>query len=226
MKIKFLGTGAADWDIERDCASPEYRRNSSALIDNCLLIDPGRCVPEAMRKFGDDPKAVKWIINTHSHSDHFCLETVELLKNNGAEFIEFKDGEKKKIGCYEISSFAANHGTCRGALHFIIDNGSKRLFYGLDGAWLLWDEIEAIRSKKIDLAVLDATIGEVEGDYRIFEHNNLRMVREIKLSLEEHCDRFIISHMAKTLHTGHKELSALMAKSDIKTAFDGLELEF
>ena len=41
MRLIFLGTGAADWPLERipDCG--EYRRLSAAVIDGTLLIDPG-----------------------------------------------------------------------------------------------------------------------------------------------------------------------------------------
>jgi len=41
MKITFLGTGAADWPLQREEKMKEFRRLSSALIDGVLLIDPG-----------------------------------------------------------------------------------------------------------------------------------------------------------------------------------------
>ena len=53
MKLTFLGTGAADWNINSYDAMPFFRRNSSALIDGTLLIDPGPHVfhfAEKMRK--------------------------------------------------------------------------------------------------------------------------------------------------------------------------------
>jgi len=48
MKITFLGTGAADWPLERPSEYTEFRRLSSALIDETLLIDPGPQVPAAL----------------------------------------------------------------------------------------------------------------------------------------------------------------------------------
>lgn len=226
MKIRFLGTSAADANRTEDVSSRDYRRNASALIDGCLLIDPGPRVPEAMRLFGIDPAAVRFVINTHDHSDHFCADTLAMLEAAGAQFVPFQAGESRVIGKYTVSAYAANHGTAQSAVHFIVDDGVSRLFYGLDGAWLLWDEIQAIRTKRVQLAVLDATIGEAEGDYRVFEHNNLRMVREMRLSLAPHCDRFVISHMAQSLHTSHAELCACMAQDGIDVAFDGMEIEF
>lgn len=224
MKLLFLGTGAADWDIKSSVEEDGFRRFTSTLVDDCLLIDPGPCVLEALDTFGADKNKIKYIINTHNHSDHYDIETIENLMQCSAEFIPFSSGEEKEVGKYKISAFTANHGTCDAAVHFIIDDGNKKLFYGLDSAWLLYEEVQAIIKNHIDLPVLDATIGEVPGDYRIFEHNNLNMVREIKLTLGKSVDRFIISHMARTLHTDHKTLSDLMAKDGIDVAYDGLEL--
>jgi hypothetical protein len=73
--------------------------------------------------------------------------------------------------------------------------------------------------------VLDATIGEVPGDFRIFEHNDLNMVREMKATLEKYVGRFVISHMARTLHASHKQLSLSVGKDGIEAAYDGFETE-
>lgn len=220
MKLQFLGTGAADWEISGERNS-EYRRFSSALIDDVLLIDPGPFVPEAFKTFGIDPSKIKYIINTHRHGDHYNEEVVADLVRSGAEFIDFADGETKNAGKYTIEAVAGNHGTIY-TNHFFIDDGEKRLFYALDGSWLLISEVRAIQRKHVDLAILDGTIGDVVGDYRIFEHCNLRMVEEMKSSIKQYVDRFMISHMARTLHTDHKTLVARMEKSGIEVAFDGL----
>lgn len=225
MKVLFLGTGAADWDISAPERPEGFRRFSSALIDGELLIDPGPCVFEAAAAFGVDTAAIKYIINTHSHADHYCQETVDRLTASGAEFIRMAAGDKLNLGRYNITALPASHGTAAEAVHFLISDGESSVLYALDGAWLTYAEVSAIRSTHTKLAVLDATIGDIKGDYRIFEHNNLAMVEEIKASLEAYIDRFIISHMAKTLHTDHKTLVNRMAKSGIEVAYDGLEVE-
>ena len=86
----------------------------------------------------------------------------------------------------------------------------------------MYEEVTAIKEKNIDYAVLDATVGDVPGDYRIFEHNNLNMVIEMKESLQKYVKRFCISHMARTLHSSHENLVKRMKSSDIEVAFDGL----
>ena len=63
MKITFLGTGAADWPAEKTENLTEFRRFSSALIDDILLIDPGPQVSGALNEYGKKPENIKYIIN-------------------------------------------------------------------------------------------------------------------------------------------------------------------
>lgn len=228
MKIRFLGTGAADWDISKPLTIKNFRRFSAAVIDDCLLIDPGPCVYEFSDTFGYPLDNIKYVINTHRHGDHYSEDTVNRLVAAGAEFLELKSGDTVNIGCYSISAYAANHSTCADAVHFIISSTTdgKSIFYGLDGAWLLYDEVAAIKKLKPDIAVLDATIGDINGDYRIFEHNNLRMILEMQKSLSPFIKTFIISHMARTLHDRHEILEKRMSEYGIITAYDNLEFIF
>ncbi len=225
MKIKFLGTGAADWPIEKPLGAAEFRRLSSAVIDGNLLIDPGPQVIDALREYENGISEIKYIINTHRHSDHYDENTVKTLTAAGAEFVDFKEGDRKVLGKYTVTAYHGNHGTCEGTVHFMISDGEKTLFYGLDGAWLGLDEFEAIKKFKPSVAVLDATVGFIDGDYRIFEHNNLNMVLEMQKTLKPYIGKICISHMAKTLHTDHKTLSDEMLKYGITAAYDGFELE-
>lgn len=225
MKLRFLGTGAADWTLEVTDAKGNHRYFSSAVVNDDLLIDPGPHIFLAAEKFGIDLSKVKYIINTHPHSDHLNSESLDKMKALGAEFVSFAAGDIKHVGEYTIEATPANHGTVVGGVHFLISDGSRRLFYGLDSAWLLYPEIVAIKKEKVDLAVLDATIGDVPGDYRIFEHNNLNMVEEMKKTLDPYIDRFMISHMAYTLHTDQESLVERMKPSGIEVAFDGMETE-
>ncbi len=226
MKILFLGTGAADWPQKREEGMAEFRRLSSAIIDRSLLIDPGPQVIDALEEQGIALGDVKYIINTHPHGDHYNENTRKTLEENGAVFVDMCDGDEKQLGKYTVYAYGGNHSTVNKVVHFIVTDGNSALFYGLDGAWLMYNEVAGIMAHKPSLAVLDATIGDIDGDYRIFEHNNLNMVLEMKKTLKPYVGKFCISHMARTLHTDHKTLSDRMAKEDVITACDGLELEF
>lgn len=220
MEILFLGTGAADYTGNEK----EFRRNCAALIDDMILIDPNSYVLDAIKEFKVDISKIKYILNTHKHSDHYNEDTLNYLVSQGAAFIETKPNDVITLGEYRILALRGNHTvpTC----HFIIEHGEKRMFYGLDGGWLLYEEIDAIWKKGVDLAVFDATIGFVEGDYRIFEHTSLNMILEMKKSINTAIKKYVISHMAYTLHTDHATLEAEMKKHDIITAYDGLSIQF
>jgi len=225
MKILFLGTGAADWPAVKPDGCAEFRRLSSALIDGELLIDPGPGVPAALAEFGVDPRRIRFVINTHRHGDHFCPETVEYLSAYGAQFIDLRPGDIRLLDHLTVEALPANHATCPdpAPVHFMIE-GDKTIFYGLDGAWLLYPEVAAIKEKRPDLAVLDGTSGNDDGDFRLYEHNNLSMVRILRRNLAPYVGCFCISHMARTLHTDHATLAAEMAAEGILTAYDGFEI--
>ena len=141
MKILFLGTGAADWQKEK--MSGEHRRNASLLIDDILLIDPGPGVLDAAKEFSVDLSKIRYVLCTHTHADHFNASTLKELQKYGAVFITVPQGEVKRTGDYKVHALKANHSI--DATHYIISRGRKRIFYGLDGAWLLYDEVQAIK---------------------------------------------------------------------------------
>ncbi len=220
MKIFFLGTGAADWPTVSE-NNPEIRRLSSVLIDDELLIDPGPCVPEALKTFKCDISKIKYIINTHPHSDHYNADTVKLLEKSGGEFIAFKDGEKKQVGKYTVEAFRGNHST--ETVHFFICDGEKTVFYGLDGSWLMPDEFYGLVNKNVDLAILDATLGDSVGDIRIIEHNDLGMVSEIKSMLSKYVKRFAVTHLARQFYPNMNKSEEIAEKYGIEIAYDGYE---
>lgn len=226
MKLQFLGTGAADWDINNPRNDIDFRRFSSLLVDDTLLIDPGPCIFEFEKTFGYDNllSGVKDIINTHKHADHFNADN--LSKLNGT-FHEFEPWEKMELTDHIVYSYPSHHGTAKNPKHYVIESKAdgKRFFYGCDGAWMLYDVYRALITQKLDLMIFDATIGDIKGDYRIFEHNNLVMVEQMCDTFRTVCSRFIISHMARTLHTDHETLVKRMAGSGIEVAYDNFITE-
>lgn len=225
MELLFLGTGAADWQPDVKDGAGYHRRFSSCLVDGSLLIDPGPHVPDALAEYGIDPHAIRYVLVTHPHRDHLSRTALQLLTDAGAVLIDPRGTDCVKAGKYTVRAYAANHATAKGAVHYLIDDGEKRLYYALDGAWLTYPEYRAIRDGGVSLAVLDATVGDVRGDWRIFEHNNLAMVEEMVHTLRPHVGRFVISHMAYTLHTDHPTLVARMAPLGITVAYDGFKTE-
>lgn len=224
MEVLFLGTGAADWPAEASaCEGTTFRRFSSLLIDGQLLIDPGPRVPDALETFRVDASAIRYVLNTHPHADHYCEAVMESLQDKGAQFIPLQAGDTVCLGGYTVQAFRANHAIK--TVHLLITDGRSRLYYALDGAWLQYEEAQLLRTAPVDLLVLDGTVGWQEDDPRVFEHNNLRMVVDMKRSLQPYVGRFFITHMAYTLHGDHEELVEQMKPYGIDVACDGLQLK-
>ena len=83
---------------------------------------------------------------------------------------------------------------------------------------------------KLDVIVWDGTIGDQPGDYRIFEHNSIPMIRLMNQTLRANgvyrdSTRIILSHLARTLHPEHRELTGILGIEGLEPAHDGMLLE-
>ena len=86
---------------------------------------------------------------------------------------------------WAVTALPANHvGAIRGetCVHFLVRAPGASILYALDGAWMTAAARDAIGSEPLDLIVWDATM-ESPGDWRIFSHNDLSMVRTVSARL-------------------------------------------
>ena len=155
LKIRFLGTGAADWDEKP--YEGYHRNHSSILIDNHLLID-FNAMAASMLPDGVHPKTIFY---THSHSDHFNakdaldlgIERVFLSKTWMAhatgkfEKAASETGNKMpriigidalrpyKVDGITFTALPANHGTSipgEQTLIYLLEKGRARVLYATD----------------------------------------------------------------------------------------------
>lgn len=252
--ILFLGTGAADWDINE---KNSFTRRFSASLVNCeLLID---CNPHIFH-FAESVNnkelfdTVTDILITHNHGDHFSRDAVRRIADShkirvgcggniasligehpNIEFTVLQPYKAVTVGKYQVLPVLANHDVvidgdaC--AFHYIITTpDNKTLFYGLDGAWLLRPTWQEMLKRKFDLMIFDCTVGD-SNDWRLFEHNTIPMLRvmleEIKnKELLNEGGKLVASHLARTLHAPLEETVKILEKIDMITAYDGMKISF
>ena len=275
MKLTFLGTGAADWDINAYTPDAGFRRFSSALVNDDLLIDPGPHIFHFARCAGkpDMFENVKNIIVTHTHSDHFCPDTVKKLCSgrnvrlwgdracmkkltasigeSAAAEIDFMSipvsRDPYKIGGYNIWSLESNH---QGDYWdeftrlYVIEGidpkdpslpddvicpaDVRMLYYGCDSAWIPTRSWNVIKNMPLNAMVMELTCGTAApNDWRIFEHNTLEMLELMLKTFRKYNYfspevKFYTSHMARTLHSSHDELTELLKPMGVTPAFDGM----
>jgi adenosylcobinamide kinase/adenosylcobinamide-phosphate guanylyltransferase len=254
MQLQLLGTGARDGQ-EYDPQDKETRGNASALFDEKILIDCGPAIPFAFEHYGTNIEKITDILLTHSHMDHcdfdslrylinkriskepICLwASVELIKqvktlNLGLALHPLAPGDEFVIDSLKVTALEANHQTHipdEKALHYFFETAQNRTFlYATDGAWFLKPTWLFLKEHKIDLIVWDFTIGDTSGDFRIFEHNSLDMIKVMTETFRKNGvfsdeTQVILSHMARTLCSPHKQLQKKLDPFNFNLAFDGM----
>lgn len=213
MKLEFLGTGAADYSMEKDGGEAGFRRFSSMLVDDKLLIDPGPHIFHYADTFHKSNlfDKVETVIITHSHEDHLDAESVtrlmkicpnakfggskaslEVLQEAGVtveEYTVFTPFERYTFGDVTVVPLLANHYTNRideQTLLYSVEIGGKKLYYGTDTGWLPSRTWLYISEQKYDAMVMELTVGEASYDMRIFSHTSLDM---LKIMLRTFCHR-------------------------------------
>ena len=140
----------------------------------------------------------------------------------------------KKFEPYELSEkikitgLLANHDPESAPQHLLFEKNGKKFFYGCDGAWMMTKTFNYLMDSRLDAMVLDATVGDYEGDYRMAEHNSIPMIRMMLPSLKAKDiitdkTKIYLSHIAPRLHKSHDETVRIVKKDGLTVAFDGME---
>ena len=194
LHVRFLGTGAADWNGRDDRG--ELRRLSSVLLDGKVLID-FTPTDEDMIPAGIQPEVIFY---THSHGDHYNpkaalklgLRRIHLgsswVERAKADFekasketdlkvpeiVPLSPGDKVTICGMTITALPANHATGdlkEQTLMYLIEKQDVRVIYATDtgGIPAIAARIVGIdphaKGKALTGLVMEATMGMgVEGD--------------------------------------------------------------
>ena len=249
MEFMFLGTCAADFSPRLSCDCKDRfdldaRRASCALINGRYLLDCGPHCPDSLRIAGVDTAKITDIFITHTHPDHFIKESVAFVakdhrvrlwvredaavpETDNVTVVYMKNYEKYDVdGGFSVTGLPANHDERAFPRHLFIEAEGKKVFYGMDGGWLLNKTYAHLWHTNLDLCVLDGTCGDYEGDYRMGEHNSIPMIRLMLSSFrtvgitDEHT-LIYISHIAPSLHKPHAETAKICKKDNIHVAYDG-----
>lgn len=254
MKICFIGTCAADYSpllktTLRQQLDKDARRSSSVLVDEHILIDCGHHVVESLHIQNVPLANIDMLLLTHLHDDHYQPDNIKRIADSAdrklqvyahrsalkrlkkeladcnVEIHVLNYCKSRKLKCgITVTGLPANHTSC--PIHYLLESDHKSFYYATDGAWIMYDALYYLTDKKLDAMVLDVTVGDYEGDFRVAEHNSIPMIRLMLKSFEkcQVCDehtRIILSHIAPSLHKKHDETVKLLSDEGMEVAYDG-----
>jgi adenosylcobinamide kinase / adenosylcobinamide-phosphate guanylyltransferase len=198
MRIVLLGTGSADgWPNPWcGCASCEWmRRNgevrgqTSALIDDVMLLDCGPEAPRAALRLGHSLAGVRHLLFTHAHPDHLgpaalmwrgwtdrtapidvagppavlaeCRQWV--AEDAPIVWHGLHAGDTVRLGAYDVRAFAAAHGgdgIGPALLYDVTDGDGHRLLWATDTRELPDVTLAAMADREYDVVMLEETNGD------------------------------------------------------------------
>lgn len=126
-----------------------------------------------------------------------------------------------------IVPLPASHDPIETCLLFYIEKDGKTLLYGHDGGWFPEETWQWLQGKRLDLAVLECTVGQI--DYRQ-SHMNVDAVLETKQRFEEHGmlkpdAHVVVTHFSHNAQLSHSDLVDIFTPHGIQVAYDGMILE-
>ena len=255
MKLEFLGTGAADFNLERDQYTEGFRRFSSALLDDNLLIDPGPHIFHYMETYQkpDLFDNLEYVLITHSHGDHMNMESIKRIYEmrpdccfygseavarsfwgTGIPFTAILPYYEYQVGEYRVTPLRSNH---EGAfdevtyVYSIVGADGKKFFYGTDTALPPAQTWEYIHRGGYDLFVLELTMGDYPDAPNLCEHITLPIFRLFMCLINrdglaiKESGKFLVTHMAKNWHKPHAELVEQLSPMGVVPAYDGMIVE-
>lgn len=232
----------------------EVRGMTSMLVNGQILIDCGPTVLDVMQRYEVQASEITDILLTHTHADHFHKSSILAIANsrdaalaplkfwghpealklvpqsNRIETCPVEIGNTVRIHGFDITGLGANHAVGSSkeeCLIYLIEGATKSVLYATDTAWLPTKTWLGLQRVKLDTIIWDATVGEKAGDYRIFSHNDLAMIRQMNRSLRKRKvlkpdAKSILTHMARTLHPSHEELERKLLPEGLMPAYDGM----
>ena len=242
LKVRFLGTGAADWNGPDERG--EHRRLSSVLVDDSFLID----FTDTARDMLPEGFSAKTIFYTHSHGDHYNpaaaigigIEKAYVSQTwYDLAVSEFR-AAAGKLGKPSPKVIPLCIGSAEQTQIYLVEKGPVRLLYATDtggipaiAANLAGIDAHRNPGNPITALIMEATMGmEHSIDFRLFTHSSVSTVFNTYTVLSQ-TGRYVpkdgqsvyLTHMARTLHGTQAELDSALPKP-LKAAYDGLEVVF
>ncbi len=246
----------------REHGGKNERRYAALFVSPNVVIDYSATGRAGLQAAGIPPTAVDYLFITHSHGDHCDPQAIvglaqekkgRLVVHGDADALrkirvhldslsakpdmvlqELKPYQEFVAGEWQCKALPANHVPKEQALLYLMKRGDKSLFYATDTAWLPMGTFNALKTEKLDCAIIEATFGEMECSDEVPDsqtaHLNLPQVRQVKQILTKRKilkpgATFCVTHMSLNWCEPHDLLAPKLAREGIILPYDGMRLE-
>lgn len=240
----------------RELGGKNIRTRTSVLIDEVLKVDfPPDTLYHSMQ-YGLTMNKVQDLLITHSHTDHLYAEDLVIRAKGYAQYgdstmhvyghdlplrlcFQALNGESHHYQFHRLLPFVpmktqtativpllASHDPVETCLLYYIEKDEKTILYGNDSGWFPDETLAWLKDKKLDLAILECTVGHSTHRTR---HMNVEAVLETcewmaanKVMKPE--GQIVVTHFSHNAHLLHEDLIAIFEPHGIQVAFDGMKL--
>lgn len=240
----------------------DIRTRSSIDIDNRLKIDFPPDSLHHIQTYGLDYSSLQHLLITHTHGDHFATTELEYIAQGFAwdratlniygnreacSMVEAQSAEVQAgvrmhrldvfdtvaIDHYKVTPLRATHQGDVHCFNYMVNDGQKRLLYACDTGWYEQPTWQALTNAKLDLIVLECTMGFVQEGWKY--HIGLYDLQKLKVEFErigaaDRSTKWCITHFS---HNGssdlgralHSEMEAFCNPIGVTVAYDGLLID-
>ncbi|HPA17579.1 MAG TPA: MBL fold metallo-hydrolase [Verrucomicrobiae bacterium] len=249
--------GCANCTHIREHGGKNARRYSSLFVAPDIVIDFTTTGLESLKASGVAPSAVAHVLITHSHGDHFDPASISALaKEKGGRITLHGNArvvaamrkhldaleDKPDVMVHELKPFQgcdvdewrciplpASHAPGEDALLYVLRRKDRALLYATDTSWLPAATFNALKSEHLDLAIVEATFGEIDKPELLTAHMNLPFVRLVRRFLFEQKvmkagGRFSVTHTSLHWCEPHDILAPKLANEGMILPHDGMRL--
>jgi len=224
IELKFLGTGALGRARVKSKLSKDYRRFSTLLINNDLIIDPSEDVFEFAETFQlrDICDGIETVLITSSEPDKLSTNAVERLSAKkrryvcasqsvctilgdlkGASILPVEPFSIIEAKNYRIIPLPANHATeIRGEMtySYLITCEEKNILYAPGASFINPVAWQFLREMKLDVVILDCALGDLPYSEKCVSFNNLALAGAVKdimtgSKVADESTKFILTNM-------------------------------
>ena len=155
-----------------------------------------------------------------------CLSAFGRPKEDQITIRLIKPFETIDTGTAVVTALPANHDPDETCLLFYIEMEGKTVFYGHDTGLLPDDTWEWLETRKLDLAILDCTNGNLPFTG---SHLNIDAVLKIRNRLQDKGifrsgGRTVVTHFSHNIGLLHDNLRAIFDPENVIVAYDGMIL--